>query len=67
MLAATYLVLADRHSDVSLAREALRMLCEAETVLRRGGHATNADNLSRRIPDAEALMARLAGPPEGSP
>ncbi|HMQ94320.1 MAG TPA: tetratricopeptide repeat protein [Amaricoccus sp.] len=58
------LALAERTSDLGMARAALDQLSDAKAVLRAGGHTPAADSFGRRIPAAEALVARLSGSPD---
>jgi hypothetical protein len=67
LLAVALLVLAERHDDTALARDAVQRLRMSEPVLRSGGHVVNADYFAGQIPAAEALVARLSGNPDGSP
>ena len=54
--------LADKSSDLAMARRALDQILEGVRELRDGGHAHGAEHFERRIPDAEALVARLQAP-----
>jgi hypothetical protein len=54
--------LADKTSDLAMAKRALDQILEGVRELRDGGHAHGAEHFERQIPDAEALVARLRAP-----
>jgi tetratricopeptide (TPR) repeat protein len=54
--------LAHRTNDLTMARQALAQLVEAETLLREGGHLQGAESFALRIPGAQAVIDRLSSP-----
>ncbi len=54
------MLLAERTSDGAMARLARDQIAAAEAGMRAGGHAHGTDHYAAQLPQAEALVARLA-------
>jgi tetratricopeptide (TPR) repeat protein len=66
-LGCAMVALAHRTNDLTMARQALAQLVEAETLLREGGHLQGAETLACQIPDAQAVIDRLSSPGKSGP
>ena len=60
--ATALLALAERTSNLALARRALDQLTAAEALLRAAAHLPYADHYEAELPAAQALVARLSAP-----